>query len=130
MYLRKMSPRTLCLYSAISIWPRSLSAAISRRFYPFPPYAYLAESVNISKKNYLTGAQLNGAKARGGGLQQELTLIVHPGPSQELPERLWGTGLHLVRVTSSEHTHGLQQDKRIKECGADAGRLQKAGITA
>ena len=27
MYLRKMSPSTTCLYSAASMWPRSLSAA-------------------------------------------------------------------------------------------------------
>src|SRR3990172_6392519 len=30
MYLRKTRPRTTCLYSAESMWPRSLSAAFQR----------------------------------------------------------------------------------------------------
>ena len=46
----------------------------------------------------------------------------------------WALGLHLVRVTSPEHTHGRQQDKRLKDwivglmpvaCKKPGSRLQR-----
>ena len=46
MYLRKIRPRTTCLYSAASMWPRSLSAACQSfsskpRLAPLPlPFAF------------------------------------------------------------------------------------------
>jgi hypothetical protein len=44
MYLRKISPRTTCLYSEASMWPRNLSAAAHNfcsnpRFAPFEDFA-------------------------------------------------------------------------------------------
>ena len=73
--------------------------------------------------------------AAPGKNQWALTLIVHPGPSQTPTGGLWGSlGLHLVRVTSPEHTHGRQQDKRLKDwivelmpvaCKKPGSRLQR-----
>ena len=45
------------------------------------------------------------------------------------PERVKGLGLHLVMVTSPEHTHGWQQDKRLTDwiVGLIPGACKKPG---
>lgn len=53
-----------------------------------------------------------GGKVERGGVNPERL----PGPVR-FPSRLWGLflGLNLMRVTSPEHTHGRQQDKKLKD---------------
>jgi hypothetical protein len=52
MYLRKISPRTTCLYSEASMWPRNLSAAAHNfcsnpRFAPFEDFVKLVRCLAI-----------------------------------------------------------------------------------
>ena len=68
MYLRKMRPRTTCLYSAASMWPRSLSAA--------------AQSLALSwlVRPEATGKALCLGLLGGGSVAQGGVIIVEEGP--------------------------------------------------
>src|SRR6266540_2858226 len=85
MYFRKMRPRTTCLYSAASIWPRSLSAAAqsvaSRR--GSAPLDLLFRAL-VGKDNSAASSEVTLRRRNGASNQEEFPVSAESGYVQNL----------------------------------------------